>query len=85
MEDVADTPTNETNIQITVIGLSPENAKKIAQQFISWMDNSGEQMFWDCCSIRGESGEHTVFDYNYEPDKNQYTQWIVIKELGEYE
>jgi hypothetical protein len=78
MEDVPLIETSEREIKITVVGLTAESAKLIAQQFISWLSNSGEQEFWDCCGLQYEIGENTHFDYDF--TDNKYTEWIVISE-----
>ncbi len=58
-------------------GLTPESAELIAQNFISWMSNQGEQDYWIACDF---DTPYTTFEYNYEQDKDRYTPWIVIRE-----
>lgn len=69
---------NEVSVMITVVGLTPESARAIAQQFISWLDNQGEQDFWNACD---EIGGNTRFKYNLESN-NVYTNWVVIEEYA---
>jgi hypothetical protein len=75
MEEITQGPTNTVTIRIDVEGLSPESAHRIAQQFISWLDEQGEQDSWEAVAT---PGYNTIFDYNVEGDA--YTRWIVIRE-----
>lgn len=70
-EEEIEDPTVQ-HIYIQVRGLTVESAKAIQQQFILWIDNIGEQQFWQ------DSGLDVDFDYNYE--NGEYAPDIIIKE-----
>ena len=53
------------NITISVQGLTEDRAKDIAQQFMDWLNGSGEQAFWDYCGMRDEIGRHVKITYDY--------------------
>jgi hypothetical protein len=77
MEDTSK-PIIKRSITITVHGLSEDSADAIVQQFISWLDNQGEQDFWIACEQNREIAEHTDFEYSVED--NRYIPHIDIKE-----
>lgn len=82
MEETKQEPTNVKTLTITVEGLTPESAEAILQDFIGWLSNSGEQDYWIACDDNSP-GSRTTFDYNWEPDKDRYTPWVVIRETND--
>lgn len=80
MEPIEPENPNTKTILITVEGLTPESAKAIQQQFISWLCNSGEQDFWMAAELNDEMGQYTIFNYDFSGD--EFTPWIVIKEYA---
>jgi hypothetical protein len=72
-------PIIKRSITITVHGLSENSADTIVQQFIRWLDNHGEQDFWNTCE---QIAEHTDFEYSVEA--NKYIPHIDIKEYVPY-
>lgn len=65
-------------ITVSVQGNTEESAEEILQEFIRWLDGSGEQAFWDHCGIRDSAGANTAIVYRLEG--SSYLPSVVIKE-----
>jgi hypothetical protein len=52
-------------VTICIKGVTEDRAKEIAEQFMDWLNGSGEQAFWDYCGIRNEIGKNVKITYDY--------------------